>query len=46
MVGDAVKERIAGGRPSRLRSLGVASVAAVSVGTIVYKLLRSGGGEE
>jgi hypothetical protein len=35
--------RLAGRRPSRIRALAVAGVAAVAAGTLVYKLLRSGG---
>ena len=40
---EAAAERAAGGRPSRMRALLVASMAAVTAGTLVYKLLRSGG---
>jgi hypothetical protein len=43
LVGDAVGERLAGGRPSRARSFLAAAAAGVAVGVLTYKLLRSGG---
>jgi hypothetical protein len=36
-------QRLAGGRPSRTRSLVAAAAAGVAAGAVVYKLLRSGG---
>jgi len=44
MVGEAVSERLAGGRPSRLRAFVVSAVAGVAMGAAAYKLLRSGRG--
>ena len=43
LVGDAVGERLAGGRPSRATSFLAAAAAGVAVGVLTYKLLRSGG---
>jgi hypothetical protein len=43
MVGDVVSQRLAGGRPSRLRAFVVSAVAGVAIGAAAYKLLRSGG---
>jgi len=46
MIGSALAkpavERLAGGQVSRTRAFVAASVAAVSAGTLVYRLLRSG----
>jgi hypothetical protein len=43
IVGEAVGERLAGGRPSRAQSFLAAAVAGVAAGVLTYKLLRSGG---
>ena len=43
LVGEAVGERLAGGRPSRVQSFFAAAVAGFAVGVLTYKLLRSGG---
>jgi hypothetical protein len=43
IVGDAVGERLAGGRPSRTQSFLTAVVAGLAAGVLTYKLLRSGG---
>lgn len=40
---ETVGERLAGHRPSRVRALAAAAVAAVGAGVLTYKLLRSGG---
>jgi hypothetical protein len=42
LAADAAAERIGGGRPSRMRALLTATVAAAATGVLVYKLLRSG----
>ena len=39
MAAEAAVERIMGRRPSRLRALLAAGVAAAAAGTLVYKLL-------
>jgi Co/Zn/Cd efflux system component len=46
IVAEAVGQRLAGKQASRPRALLVSSVAAIAAGTLVYKLLRSGGDEE
>jgi hypothetical protein len=43
LVGEAVGERLAGGRPSRAHSFLAAAAAGLVVGVTTYKLLRSGG---
>ena len=43
LVGDAVGERLAGGRPSRGKSFLAAAAAGVAVGMLTYKLLRGNG---
>jgi hypothetical protein len=43
MFGKTIGDRLAGGQPSRIRSLVVAAGTGVAAGTLVYKLLRSGG---
>ena len=43
LVGDAVGERLAGGRPSRTKSFLTAAAAGVAVGVLTYRLLRGGG---
>jgi hypothetical protein len=45
-VVETTVDRLAGRRPSRMRALFVACVAAVGAGTVVYKLLRSEGGPD
>jgi hypothetical protein len=40
-VGDAVGQRMAGGRPSALRSVGAALVIGVGAALLAYRLLRS-----
>jgi hypothetical protein len=40
-VGEAVGERIAGGRPSRIRAIGAAIVIAAGAAMLAYRLLRS-----
>jgi hypothetical protein len=46
LAAEAAVERLAGGRPSRTRALFAAGFAAVAAGTLVYKLLRSGDGDD
>jgi hypothetical protein len=41
MAAEATVERLLGRRPSRMRALMVAGIAAGAAGTLVYKLLRS-----
>jgi hypothetical protein len=43
IVGEAVGERLAGGRPSRAQSFLAATAAGLVVAVTAYKLLRSGG---
>jgi uncharacterized protein YjeT (DUF2065 family) len=43
---ETVAQRLAGRRPSRTRALRVAGAAAVGMGMLVYKLLRSDDQEE
>ena len=45
LAAETTAKRLSGERPSRMRALVVACVAAVAAGTVVYKLLRSGGEE-
>ena len=40
-VGDAVGQRMAGGTPSRFKSVGVAIVIGVGAAMLAYRLLRS-----
>ena len=42
-VGDAVGTRMAGGRPSAVRSVAAALVIGVGAAVLAYRLLRSGG---
>jgi hypothetical protein len=42
-VEEAAAQRLAGEKPSRTRSFVAAAAAAVAAGTLVYRLLRSGG---
>jgi hypothetical protein len=42
MAAEAAVERLGGGRPSRVRALLAATVAAAAAGVLTYKLLRSG----
>ena len=42
IVGEAVGQRLAGGRPSRAQSLLAATAAGVVVAVTTYKLLRGG----
>jgi hypothetical protein len=44
-VGDAVTERIQGGQPSRLRSIGAAVIIGAGAALLAYRLLRSGGSD-
>ena len=44
-VGDAVSERVEGGQPSRLRSIGAAVVIGAGAMMLAYRLLRSGGSD-
>ena len=46
MAAEAAAERLGGERPSRLRALVAAGVAAAAAGVLVYKLLRSGGSRD
>jgi hypothetical protein len=39
-VGEAVSERLKGGKPSRWRAFVVAIMIAVGAGVLAYKLLR------
>jgi hypothetical protein len=42
MIGEAVGERLGGGRPSRAQSFFAAAAAGLVVAVTTYKLLRSG----
>lgn len=42
MAAEAASERLAGGRPSRLKAFVVSVAAGVAATAVVYKLLRSG----
>jgi hypothetical protein len=44
-VGQAVGERISGGRPSWPRALGAAVVIGAGAAFLAYRLLRSGSGD-
>ncbi len=44
LVTEAAAQRLAGEQPSRARAALTAAAAAAVAGTLVYKLLRSGGG--
>jgi hypothetical protein len=43
LLGEAVGERLAGGQPSRGKSLLTAAAAGLAAAVLTYKLLRSGG---
>jgi hypothetical protein len=40
-VGDAVKQRLEGDEPSRLRALGAAIIIGFAAGLLAYRLLRN-----
>jgi hypothetical protein len=46
IAAEAAGQRLAGERPSRPRALLAAFAVAAAAGVVVYKLLRSGGGEQ
>jgi hypothetical protein len=41
VVGDAVKQRLEGDEPSRLRALGAAIIIGFGAAVLAYRLLRS-----
>lgn len=45
MAAEAASERLAGGRPSRLKAFVVSVASGVVLAAVVYKLLRSGDDE-
>ena len=45
-VGDAVRQRIEGDEPSRLRALGAAIIIGAGAAVLAYRLLRSSGDRE
>lgn len=46
LAAETAGRRLGGERPSRIRAFATAAVAAVGVGVVVYKLLRSGEGDD
>jgi hypothetical protein len=46
LVGEAVKQRVEGDEPSRLRALAAAIVIGVGAALLAYRLLRSDSGAD